>query len=168
MNNPWETPALAVPVAPVNPFKDWTPDQVLRAHQEAELRLGKAKELEMALRLEVVARYFANETKPKGTFNFELGNGYKLKLEKKQYIKVGDIPEGKALEDTLDEIAKIGNVGSVLADRLVKFSPELSVTEYNKLDDADDQEKRIKALIDAHITVTPATPTIKIVEPKNK
>ncbi len=167
MNDPWNQGAIAQPVPQINPYKDWTPAQVLNAHIEAKKALEKAKELELALRLETTARYFSGKTE-KGTHNFELGNGYILKLVNGENIKVADV-EGQKLDDTLDEIAKIGNLGAVMADEIVKFKPTLAVTEYKKLvDNNDDQAKRIKALIDKHITVTPATPTIEFVEPNNK
>lgn len=167
MNDPWNQGATAQPVQPVNPYLNWTPAQVLSAHIEAKKALEKAKERELALRLETQARYFPGNV-VKGTHNFELGNGYSLKLVNGENIKVADV-EGQSLEDTLDEIAKIGNLGAVMADEIVKFKPSLAVVEYKKLvDNNDEQAKRIKALIDKHITVTPATPTLEFVEPKNK
>lgn len=170
MNNPWNTqqPQVATPAQPINPYLNWTPDQVLQAHLEAKTALGKAVETEIALRKEVKARYFPDAGDTKGTFNFDLGNGYKLKLKNGEYVKVADTDE-QSLETALDAIAKIGNLGAVMADELVKFKPELSLTEYNKLKDNDDaQAKRIKSIIDKHITITPATPTLEFVEPKNK
>ena len=84
-----------------------------------------------------------------------LGNGYKLKGKRPISYKVsGDV------DAALEAIAQVGNEGSFIADRLVKWTPSLSLTEYNAI--SDDMRK----LIDPCVTTTPGLPVIEVVEPK--
>jgi len=84
-----------------------------------------------------------------------LGNGYILKGKRPVAYKLsGDV------DGALEKIAAIGNEGSFIADRLVKWKPELSLTEYKAL--TDEQRK----MIDPCVTTTPGLPTIEVVEPK--
>lgn len=85
----------------------------------------------------------------------DLGNGYKLKGKRPISYKLD-----AAVRDALDEIAKIGNEGPFTAERLVKWKPELSVSEYNKLSEA------YKAIIDKALTTTPGLPVIELCKPE--
>ena len=84
-----------------------------------------------------------------------LGNGYKLKGKRPISYKLSS-----SVDAALEAIAAQGNEGSFIADRLVKWTPSLSLTEYNAL--SDDMRK----LIDPCITTTPGLPVIEVVEPK--
>lgn len=118
------------------------------------LQTYKLKEQE--LRLEIVRRKF--ETAPIGTTNFDLPKGFKLKCVKKQTYRV-DTAE---VETALDEIRKLGNEGVFIANRLIKWKPELSLTEYKQI------PEKVKAIIDKVLTISDAMPTLEIVEPKRK
>lgn len=85
----------------------------------------------------------------------ELGNGYKLKGKRPISYKLDD-----TINAVLTEIAALGNEGPFLAERLVKWKPELSLTEYNKLSDT------YKKLIDKALTTTPGLPVIELVKPE--
>lgn len=106
------------------------------------------------------------EDKSKGTKNLELINGYKLKAVFKHNITLKsqneEIDTVTAVSNILDKIEATGEAGRLIAERLVKWKPELSVTEYNQLSDS------LKQLVDTVIVTTEATPTLELVEPKNK
>jgi len=93
-----------------------------------------------------------------GMENLELGNGYKLKatfkLSRKLENKDGETSEA------LRMIAETGEAGKLYAERLVKWSPELSVSEYKKL------PTNIREVIDSCVTSKATTPSLEIVEPK--
>lgn len=123
--------------------------------------LEQAKTLEMQLRKEILAELYdfdATVDLREGTENLELGNGYKLKA----VFKVSRKLENKNGETkrALEKIQEYFDGGFVIAERLVKWSPELSTSEYKKLP-AD-----IRTVIDTCVTTKPSTPSLEIVEPK--
>ena len=126
---------------------------------EAAKKLAEANEIELALRNEVIAINFA-EHKESGTENVELGNGYKLKAVFKLNYRLNNTDD--AVDKALSKLEKAGTEGAFIAERLVKWKPELSVTEYGKLD------PKFKKIIDEVITTSPGTPSLELVEPKSK
>jgi len=140
-------------------------DQLLVHWREAKEALEKAKEAEMFLRKRVVDFAF-DPNKQSGTENVDLGNGYKLKAVKKLnygFIKNDENKLDKAaIDKALAKIEKDGAVGELIAERLVKWTPDLSLSEYKLLSD------KHKAIIDSVIVTTEGSPTLEIVEPKNK
>ena len=140
-------------------------DQLLVSWQEAKEALEKAKEAEMFLRKKVVDFAF-DPNKQSGTENVDLGNGYKLKAVKKLnygFIKNDENKLDKAaIDKALAKIEKDGAVGELIAERLVKWTPDLSLSEYKLLSD------KHKAIIDSVIVTSEGSPTLEIVEPKNK
>lgn len=137
-----------------------TPEQIalLKRWDTASTELAKFKALEAELRAEVVKTFSAPEIR-KGTENFDLDAGFTLKIVKKQSYKL----DGDKVNDVLDSIEKIGGPeGKLIADRLVKFKPELSITEYNQL------PEKYSALVNSMVTISDASPTVEIVAPKAK
>jgi hypothetical protein len=138
-------------------------DRLIMAWEAQKKTLEVAKDAEMTLRKAVVAFTFDPE-KTKGTENVDLGNGWKIKAVKKinyGWIKKDDKVDADAIETALDAIEATGNEGAFIAERLVSWSPTLSVSEYNKLDD------KYKKLIDAVIVTTDGAPTLEVVAPKS-
>lgn len=132
-------------------------DQLILEWDKAKKELNRLKELEMNLRNQIIATDFANH-KAEGTENVDLGGGYKLKAVFKTTYSFTD----KELVDAaLTKIEKLGAEGEYIAERLVKFKPELSVSEYKKLDTA------YKAIIDEILVTKPATPSLELVIPKD-
>jgi hypothetical protein len=131
----------------------------------AKATLDAAKETEAQLRRELVA-FVADPNKISGTENIELGNGYKLKAVKKiNYTFVSNkegIDVADAVDDVLTEIENLGADGKFIAERLVKWKPELSLSEYKLLD------AKCKALIDSVIQTKEGLPTLEFIEPKAK
>jgi hypothetical protein len=142
-------------------------DYLLLEWQEAKRLLTVAQEAEMDLRKQVV-NFASDPNKLKGTERIELGNGYEMKLVKKLnfgFVKKDDGKVNKAAIDAaLDRIERTGPVGAYLAGELVKWTPDLSLTEYNKLDKDDE----IRKIIDEVIVTTPGAPTLEIIPPKVK
>lgn len=126
---------------------------------EAAKKLAEAKEVELALRNEVIALNFEGH-KESGTENVELGNGYKLKAVFKLNYRLNNTDD--AVDKALSKLEKAGTEGAFIAERLVKWKPELSVTEYGKLD------PKFKKIIDEVITTSPGAPSLELVEPKSK
>lgn len=161
----------AAPAALVKGSPEWFEkrDSMLADWEASKRALEVAKEAEMKLRKEVVDFNF-NHEQLKGTERVPLANGYELKAVKKlNYNLVSPVEGGNvidAVDSVLTQIEAIGPEGKFIAERLVKWSAELSVSEYNKLDDMGDTGKKIHALIDTVVETKPGAPTLEIVQPK--
>lgn len=163
----WDTSATGWPQAkPTNPWDAMNQDALLTLHLDMKERLTKLKEEELKLRNYIVDRAFPN--KHEGMNTQELGNGYQLKANVKFNY---DLAPNDIVEKTLDKIAKIGNSGAFIADRLVSWTPNFLLTEYRKLqDDAESsvEAQEILAAIGEMLIVKDAAPELKIKEPKVK
>ena len=137
-------------------------DAKILAWEAAVKALAAAKDAEAALRREVLAEAFQfdPEALREGTENFELGNGYKLKDVFKISRNLNN--ENDAVDKVLSKIEKAGAEGQFVAERLVKWKPELSVSEYKKL------PEKFKKMIDEVVTSKEATPSLELVAPKSK
>lgn len=149
---------------------DWSKlseDQILMLWKEKQEAITAAKNEEMELRKHIVDRAFPD--KHEGMNNKDLGNGYTLKAGVKFNYTLAD---NDTVEKGLDTIAKIGNQGAFIADRLVSWKPNFLLTEYRAL-----QEESEKGSIDAKailkevtkfLTIDDAAPTLDIKAPKEK
>ena len=137
-------------------------DAKILAWEAAVKALAAAKDAEAALRKEVLTEAFAfdPEALREGTENFELGNGYKLKAVFKISRNLNN--ENEAVDKVLSKIEKTGPEGAFIAERLVKWKPELSVSEYKKL------PEKFKKLFDEVVTSKEAMPSLELVAPKSK
>lgn len=129
--------------------------------QEAVKQLAAAKNAEAALRKQVLVECFDFEADDReGTQNVELGNGYKLKAVFKLNRRLNNKDE--AVDKVLTKIEKSGAEGQFIAERLVKWKPELALSEYKKL------PEKFKKLIDEVLTASPGMPALELVVPKSK
>ena len=135
-------------------------DQLIMQWHEAQQTLAQAKEVESQLRKEVLAECFAVEADFEGTENVDLGEGYKLKSVFKLNRRLAN--KNGETDKALTKIEKLGEAGEFVADRLVKWEPKLSMTEYKKL------PNNMRKIIDEVITAAPGAPSISLVEPKAK
>lgn len=129
--------------------------------------LGAAKEAiaaERIARQEVVDHIYSGDTT--GTHNYNLGDGYVLKAELGINYALNDKPvdpndpKGEThLDVALAKIEASGNQGPFIVERLIRWKPELSITEYKSLPPA------LKTIIDGVITTKPDAPTLKFIEP---
>ena len=160
----WTTSPLAQQPAPIGhnqPEKQLSEDEknaLLLNWKSAKTQLNAIKETEMSLRLQVQEAFFPVASRTKGTQRYQLGEGWAVKLVAKYDYKL----DGDKVEAALDQIEAQGPGGALIAERLVKFTPTLSQTEYKQLGEVD------KPIIDAILTITPATPSLELEEPKVK
>lgn len=166
VNNGWGQPA---PAELIKGTPEWFAerDRILAAWEATKVALEQAKENEMKLRKEFVKFAFDND-KLSGTERIELANGYQAKAVKKLNFKFV-APEGVKVVDAVDkaltEIEAIGGEAQFIAERLVKWTADLSIGEYNKLGESE-IGRQIKAKIDTVIETTEGAPTLEIVPPK--
>ncbi len=149
-----------------NPLDAKSQDELLVLWQQKKDALAKAKDDEMDLRKYIVSRAFPE--KHEGTNTVELGNGYQLKAGVKFNYQLAD---NETVEKTLDKVAKIGNQGAFIADRLVSWKPSFLLTEYRNLVDAapsSAEAQEILAVVGEMLVVTDAAPMLEIKEPKVK
>lgn len=133
-------------------------DEVTQAWIEAQTALAKAKEIEAALRIEVIRRRFHDRSV--GTKNVELGNGYKLKLVDKLNTRLKT--EGECVERMLLKLEASGPEGAFIAQRLIKWKPDLVKAEYDAL------PAKFRKMVDEIVITSPATPSLEFIEPKSK
>lgn len=138
-------------------YEQMTNDELLMHWKKIKNQAETLKNTEADLRKYIVKRMFPNAKE--GTNNRELGNGYKLKAEIKYNYKI----DNEKIDNVLEKIATIGIEGQIIAERLIKWAPSLSLTEYRNILNQD-----IKKKIDSVLTITDAMPTLTIVEPKAK
>ena len=172
MSNPWPSQsAPAFIAAPKTP----TLEEVLTKWENSKKLLDEAKENEVEYRKQAFALGFGADAK-EGTNTIELGNGYALKGVKKLNYNL-KAPEGykgdtvDAIDDCVDRFIKISNEGSFVAERLFKWSVNMSITEYRKLVEEADYSEPKKAMLkelEKVLTITEASPTLEIKEPKAK
>lgn len=126
---------------------------------QSQLAALKAKEAE--LRVKVVATMYpsADLGTKEGTERLELGNGYQLKSVFKLNYNMGKAEE---VETALDKLENIDAEGKFIAERIVKWKPELVVTEYRKL------KPKYKKIVDSVLTIKPGATSLEIVPPKGK
>ena len=145
-------------------------DGLLMLHKHAKEKLDFWKEEEMMLRKIAVVELVPARTE--GTTNVELGNGFKAKVNHKYNYSIKD-NDNKVIWNILDKIKNIGNQGAFIAERLISWSPSFLKTEYNMLIEeadggSDDAKAILKIVNEELLTIEPAAPELKIVEPKKK
>lgn len=142
-------------------------DELLMEWDSLKKAVEVAKSAEMEMRKYIVSKAFPE--KKEGMNTQELGNGYQLKAQIKYNYNLAD---NDVVEKTLDEIAKVGNQGAFIADRLVSWKPSFLLTEYRQLqEEADKGSEDAKAILKKiadMLTITEAAPTLEIKEPKEK
>ncbi|MFZ1074786.1 MAG: hypothetical protein WAN50_00200 [Minisyncoccia bacterium] len=142
-------------VAPLSPAQQ----QLVAEWQAADSAQKKWRETELALRSRVMREVYMMDKDTtaidewKGTHYAPLSQGYRLKTENKTDY---NLKAGEELDAALDAI------GDDVADLLVKWKPELSVSIYKQLP----AEKQ--ALLCASLTIKNASPSLEIVAPKVK
>lgn len=148
-------------------------DREIKAWLDAKAVFENAKTYEMTLRKKVTALVFPEPKK--GTQRCPLSGGYALKLVQNYVPNLGvevyddnneKISVATQVENVLAEIDNLGEVAEIIANRLVKWKPELSMTEYKQLDLEDPVQAKIKELIDEILTLAPASPQLELEAPK--
>lgn len=121
----------------------------IAAWQECAAAATVLKDRALEMRKTIASREF--DTTKRGTQKKTLESGEELKTVIKHNFNLGARPE---VEAALEKLPKHK------ADRLVKWKPELSLSEYKLL---DDDEKKI---IDAVLTTSEGAHTLEVKPPK--
>jgi hypothetical protein len=150
-----------------NPWDTLNQDQLLMLWDSKKKALSDAKEAEMELRKYIVTRAFPSPKE--GVNTIELGNNYELKANIKFNYKLAD---NKIVENCLDRIALMGNMGPFVAERLVSWSPSFLLTEYRNLQeqakDGDKFAASVLTIVNEMLEITDASPSLEIKTPKAK
>lgn len=133
-----------------------------------------AVEAEREARAALTAKLFP--TPKKGTQRFPLPRGYALKLvQSYKYdlcktdadgVKLERDEINRRVDELIDALEMLGSEGASMAARLVKWSAELSGSEYEKLDIEFPTQAEIKRLIDEQLVISPASPQLEFEVPK--
>lgn len=113
-------------------------------------QLAAIKDQELVLRKKIFVAWF--KSPKEGTNNLPLTDGWVLKAVYPVNRKV-DVPKLSVKRQDLQD-------AGLKLDDLIKYKPEVSVTEYKKL--TDEQRK----LFDEILEISPGTPQMEIVLPK--
>ena len=151
-------------------------NDILLQWDAAKKALAAAKDAEMALRKRAVELGFGSEDVKEGINTLPLENGYELKATRKLNYTLtkpanytGETID--AVEECMENFAGLSNEGSFIADRLFKWSVDISVSEYKQLKDEATYSPLKKKLLDEVnkvLVITEAAPTLDIKENKRK
>lgn len=152
--------------SPADPRDILTRDEVLMNWTASKALLETAKADEMSWRKYIVKRAFPNPDE--GTNTLDLGNGYELKAVVKYNYKLA---KPNLVHEAQSRIAKIGNNGAFIADRLFSWKVDFLTTEYkNLLEEKNEsiEAQEILKLLNEVLTIEEAAPELKIKEPTKK
>lgn len=148
-------------------------DQLINAWLAAKAELNSAKEYEMNVRKELTDMLFP--IKKKGTQRAPLNNGWNMKLAQTYTYPLGDkdkldedgqkIHVRDQVAELEDKLVKLGPLGEAWANRLIRWNPDLSGSDYEKLG-KDGVELEIRNLIDELLTIKPGAPQLELEAPK--
>jgi hypothetical protein len=130
------------------------------AHDRIKADLDNIKARELDMRKAFVIMAF-DPGKTSGTERVEVA-GTEYKAVKKENISFTDLDE---LDTALDEIEALGEVQKHIANEIVKWSADLSLTAYKK---AKETNPEVVAIIDRVIVKKAGAPTLEKVAPKKK
>lgn len=148
------------PAAPQPMMSEGERSAKLQQWMAAKKALDLAKENEKQLREEIVEKSgLFSDRKVTGTETVHLGNGWKVKAVKKQNYNLESYDD---CEYALNELRELGEGSARIAEDLIKYTPRLSVSTYNKLTEAE------LAIIQPIVTITKGMPTLEIVPPKGQ
>lgn len=148
----WTQPAQA-PQSPT-----LSRDELILVWKEKQATLVKAQLEEISMRNQLLGLCFPGAKE--GTENLDLGKGWILKGVFKQNYSLDK--DDEKVDKALNRLEKCGDNGKFVAERVVKWKPELSVSEWRKL--SPEQQ----ACIEEVITIKPGQPSLELVAPKEK
>lgn len=129
-------------------------DGALRAWQQAKANLDAALATERELRFAAFGLAFPQPQE--GTNTIELGGGWQCKGQMKyNYVLTKDLAR---LQAVIGQMAQMGEgEGKFIASRIIKWEPDLVLSEYRKLPEP------YKRTIHEVLTIKPGMPSIEIV-----
>lgn len=134
-----------------------TDDDLITSWRDTKCLADRAKARELEYRNAIVSRMFPY-SEP-GTANRELGHGYELKCVNKLTYTLDSSNDSAATYLAVNSLNELTE-GRTDTARLIKWKPEISVTEYKMLSPA------AKKIIDKVLTIKNALPTLELKEPK--
>jgi hypothetical protein len=163
----WGQPAIAAAsagtVAPTGDNAIAERDRLLAIWDEKKQALEAAKAGEMEARKAVFEFNFPNPQP--GVNRVELNNGYKLKATHKVNYKFA--ASNDAIDKAEDACCELGAEGKFLAERIICWKAEPSVSEYKKLDLSNPVHVQVKKHIDSVLEIKAGAPTLEIEAPKS-
>lgn len=155
------------------PTIELTPEQKAKKWHDLQEQLQAIKDLERKARKEALDAAFA---KPReGTNTHDFGNGYKFKVqyntERKFTVPLNlELPErapgkpagvNEAVDHMVERMRRASNEGAFYAERLVKWEPKISNTEYKELPEP------LRKIVDEYIVTDYKFASPKIEAPKS-
>src|SRR5690606_30868800 len=98
----------------------------------AKMAADKAREIE--LRNKLITKVFKTGIVPVGTTNVVLPEGWVLKLQGKENIRVDEALVGQTRQ-LIEEKVNSGEITGFTFDEVIKYKPDLSLTGFNSLTD---------------------------------
>lgn len=156
------------------PTQELTVEQKTKAWHDLQEQLAELKEKERKARKVAFDAAFA---RPKeGTNTFDFGNGYKFKVQynvERKFIvphnlslpeKAPGKPAGvnEAVDHMVERMRRASNEGPFYAERLVKWEPKISNTEYKDLPEP------LRKIVDEYIVTDYKFAAPKVETPKAK
>lgn len=143
---------------------------LVMAWSEAKYNATFFADVEMTARKALSAAAFGATVGP-GTHRFGFANGYTLKLgqrETLEFVELEGVAGDKARQifDLEDRIGALGGEAPFLVERLIKWAPSVSKTEYDKLDPSNPMHVKIKEMIDTHLVTKKGAPALELEDPK--
>lgn len=134
-------------------------DKVLADWNASKVALANLTLQERELRKMVVDIFSDAQAFPEmasGTESIDIGFGHDLKITHKLDYKLDNANDCEELHKVLREIETSMEGGHIIAERIVKWKPELSVSEYKLLSPEN------KARLDRVLTIKPASKSVEI------
>lgn len=155
--------------APVQPKIELTPQQALADWEKKKNALATAKAEEGEARKLVMALNFKDAKE--GVNTIPLNNGYELKgtrkvsrkfIVPKDFNAIGDTQPtiAEAVDVMVEEMRRASNEGAFIAERLVKWTADMSDKEYKAL------SPELKKIVDKYVISEDAMPNVEIKAPK--
>lgn len=137
-------------------------DKLLLDWRQKKAVLDVAKFEEMQARKQIVDMLH-DPARTGSTETTDLGAGYKLKIKvpiRYSFVKNSDGKIDRALIDSvIDTIESDNEYGELVAKNIIRWNPELSLTEYKNL------PVKYRLLIDDVLVTSEGAPTVELVEP---
>lgn len=137
-------------------------DQLLMDWRAKKAVLEAAKKAELEARLQIV-EMLHDPSRSGSTETTDLGHGYKLKIKVPVYYGFVKNSDDKLdldkIEHILETIETDSEYGKIAAQNIIRWKPELSVTEYKNL------QVKYRLLIDDVLVTSEGTPSVELIEP---
>lgn len=133
-----------------------TRDRLFSEWQRQKMLLDRVKADELRTRL-AFANFAGDPTKSEGSERIPISDGVQVKITK---VINYTFTSREDVADALERMKATGPEGIFLANRVVRWTPELCIGEWKKL------LPLYRAILDPAINAREGTPSLAIIEPK--